>query len=108
MKRGKDMGYNEYKALIKTLVTNIDNYTFSYDRDNDDEDYIADMIGKANKVIAVCEMAMRHPYANSNQIARLTDCERAMNECITALRNGETKFIRVASPISRFADEFDD
>ena len=102
------MNYDEYKAIIKALVRNIDDYTFSYDRDSDDESYITEMINKANKVIIVCEMAMRHPYANSNQIARLTDCERAMNECITALRNGETKFIRVASPISRFADEFDD
>jgi len=102
------MNYNEYCEIIKALVVNIDNYTFSYDREPENTaDYIADMSDKANKVIAVCEMAMRHPYADSNRVARLTECSKAMRECITALKNGETRFGRVARPISLFADEFD-
>lgn len=102
------MGYNEYKAILRALAVNIDEYTFAYDREPESEtEYIADMSNRANKVIAVCEIAMRHPYADSNQITRLTECERVMRECITALRNGETRFGKVAGAISRFADEFD-
>lgn len=100
------MDYKEYQATISALVASIDDYTFSCDREQDATEYIAKMNSKANKVLAICEMAMRHPYADSNQVSRLTDCIKTMKECITAFKNGETKFGRIARPISLFADEF--
>lgn len=100
------MDYNGYKSIIDALVASIDDYTFSCDREQDTTEYITKMNSKANKVLAMCEMAMRHPYADSNQVSRLTDCIKTMKECITALKNGEQKFGRIARPISLFADEF--